>query len=365
MTRPKPRGLLSGATIRDTLIGVLRPLSKTQTHVKATGPTKAPSLLPNPEERKGLKEAQHVAHSHPSQAHRTISASLEGSGSTLERVTHLRLARGQRTCPRAGGQSPPRSRTADLPSSRWPISASLETVSWHKGQAAPPPNQPPYEGIKGQPLRHDSKDGRRQTATPTVDVAGVPSTYPGHRSATPVAVPTQWAFNAGQDRLAPPPLLFRRHQPSELTSRWGRGLAMSRALPRGALCMRGRDPRPPSCGVRDFHALPDLLMCTPALRPGGPGLSHTITITRILQDGRRHLHWTKDEIQDDSDVRRLPTVHFLQCSTTVPAIQGRTTTSAPLHSCTPPLLTTIKGEGGLPFTGADPISPIQGWKQAL
>src|SRR6185312_10382698 len=129
---------LSGATIRDTLIVVLKSLSKTQTHVKATGPTKAPGLLPNPEERKGLKEAQHVAHLHPSQAHRIISASLEGSGSTLERVTHLRLgrglppgpstaqthlrlledsgpalervanlrlARGQRTCPRAGGQS--------------------------------------------------------------------------------------------------------------------------------------------------------------------------------------------------------------------------------------------------------------------
>jgi hypothetical protein len=79
----------------------------------------------------------------PSQAHRTNSAPLEGSGSTLRRVTHLRLARGlpsgpstaqshfrlargQRTCPRAGGQSPPRSRTADLPSSGWPISASLE-----------------------------------------------------------------------------------------------------------------------------------------------------------------------------------------------------------------------------------------------
>src|SRR6185437_12617700 len=96
--------------IRDTLIGVLRPLSKTQTHVKATGPTKAPGLLPNPEERKGLREAQHEAHSHPSQAHRTISASLEGSGSTPERATHLRLAREQRPCPRAGGQSPPRSR---------------------------------------------------------------------------------------------------------------------------------------------------------------------------------------------------------------------------------------------------------------
>ena len=39
-----------------------------------------------------------------------ISASLEDSGPALERVANLRLARGQRTCPRAGGQSPPRSR---------------------------------------------------------------------------------------------------------------------------------------------------------------------------------------------------------------------------------------------------------------
>ena len=67
---------------------------KTQIPVKATGPTKAHGLLPNLEERKGLKEAQHVDHSHPSQARRTISASLEGSGSTLERIAHLRLARG-------------------------------------------------------------------------------------------------------------------------------------------------------------------------------------------------------------------------------------------------------------------------------
>src|SRR6185295_17866222 len=55
-----------------------------------------------------------------------ISASLEDSRPALERVANLRLAQGQRTCPRAGGQSPPRSRTADLPSSGWPISASLE-----------------------------------------------------------------------------------------------------------------------------------------------------------------------------------------------------------------------------------------------
>ena len=172
-------------------MGYKKPLSKT--HVKATGPTKAPGPLPNPEEREGFKEAQHVAHSHPSQAHRTISASLEGSPRdprprkrisaslkdsrpALERVANLRLARGRRTCPRPGGQSPPRSRTADLPSSGWPISASLEAVSRHKGQTAPPPNQPPYQGIKGQPLRHGSKDGRRQTPTPAVDMTGVPST---------------------------------------------------------------------------------------------------------------------------------------------------------------------------------------------
>ena len=121
-------------------------------------------------------------------------------------------------------------------------------------------------------------------------------------------------------------------------------------------------PGPPSCGVRDFHAPPDLLVRTLAPRPGGPGPSHAITTAGTLQDGRRHLHETKDGAQDDGDVRRLPTVHFLQCSTTVPAIQGKTTTSAPLHSCTPPLLTTIKEEGGLPFGGADRLSPIKGWK---
>src|SRR6185437_7578896 len=75
-----------------------------------TGPTKAPSLLPNPEERKGFKEAHQVAHSHPPRPRKRISASLEDSGPALERVANLRLARGQRTCPRAGGQSPPRSR---------------------------------------------------------------------------------------------------------------------------------------------------------------------------------------------------------------------------------------------------------------
>ena len=37
-----------------------------------------------------------------------------------------------------------------------------------------------------------------------------------------------------------------------------------------------------------------------------------------LQDDRRDPRRTKDEIQDDSDARRLPTVYFLQYPTTVP-----------------------------------------------
>ena len=114
------------------------------------------------------------------------------------RPIHIPLEPAERSPPRSrvplgpAGQSPPRSRVADLPSSGDSFSASLEAVSQHKGQTAPPPNRPPYEGIKGQSLRHGSKDGRRQTATPAVDVTGIPSTDPGHRSATPVtALPPQ------------------------------------------------------------------------------------------------------------------------------------------------------------------------------
>ena len=103
-----PGGCLSGATIRDTLIGILRPLLKTQTPDKTTEPTKAHGLLLLQRKGKDSKEAQHAAHSHPPQTRGTISASLEGSsqtrwaisaslegsGSTLERVGNLRLARG-------------------------------------------------------------------------------------------------------------------------------------------------------------------------------------------------------------------------------------------------------------------------------
>ena len=41
-----------------------------------------------------------------------------------------------------------------------------------------------------------------------------------------------------------------------------------------------------------------------------------------LQDDRRDLRRTKDGIQDDCDARRLPTVYFLQCPTTVSRDSG-------------------------------------------
>ena len=159
-------------------------------------------------------------------------------------------------------------------------------------------------------------------------VPSSPSTDPGHRSATPVAVAVLWAFNAAQGKLAPPPLLFCRHPPPGPISRWGRGPTMSRVLPRGALSMHGRDPGPPPRGVRDFHALPDLLMCTPALRPGGPGPSHAIATTGTLQDGRRHLHGTKDE--NPGRQRHAPPSH--------------STLSTVFDHCTP----RFKGERRLP-----------------
>ena len=92
-------------------------------------------------------------------------------------------------------------------------------------------------------------------------------------------------------------------------------------------------------------------MCTPALRPGGPGPTRAITTAGALQDDRRHPRGTKDEIYDNSNARRLPTVYFLQCPTTVPPrFRGKRRLPCP-HSCTLPFLMTIKGGGGLAEQG--------------
>ena len=51
-------------------------------------------------------------------------------------------------------------------------------------------------------------------------------------------------------------------------------------------------------------------------------------------------------------MRRLPTVYFLKCPTTIPP-QFRGKRRLPCsHSCTPPLLITIKEGGGLPLATA-------------
>ena len=70
-------GRLSGTTIRDTLIGVLRPPLKTQTPDKTAESTKAHGLLPI--QRKGKDPTK---------------PSMRPIRIPLERVTNLRLARG-------------------------------------------------------------------------------------------------------------------------------------------------------------------------------------------------------------------------------------------------------------------------------
>ena len=135
------------------------------------------------------------------------------------------------------------------------------------------------------------------------------------------------------------PFLFCRHRPPGLASHWGRGPAMSRVLPEGALITHRRSPGPPPSSQRSGTSTcpPDLLVCTSALRPGGPGPSRAITTAGTLQDDRRNLHRTKDDIQGNSAARRLPTVYLLQYPTTVPRDSGENDDlHAPLMYAAPP-----------------------------
>ena len=91
----------------------------------------------------------------------------------------------------------------------------------------------------------------------------------------------------------------------------------------------------PPLGVQDLHVSP------------GPSSVHARTPTRgsgavprhyYRQDNWRNLRRTKDEIQDDSDARRLPTVYFLQYPTTVPRDSGENDDfHAPTHVRRPSL----------------------------
>ena len=62
---------------------------KTQTPVKAAGPIKAHGLLPIQKKGKDSKKPSMRPIRIPLEPAKTISASLEGSGPTLERVTHF------------------------------------------------------------------------------------------------------------------------------------------------------------------------------------------------------------------------------------------------------------------------------------
>ena len=82
--------------------------------------------------------------------------------------------------------------------------------------------------------------------------------------------------------------------------------------------------------------------------------------TGTLQDDRRDPHKTKDEIQDDSDARRLPTVYLLQYPTTVPRNSGENDDlHAPLMYVAPPC--DYKRRRRAPLSGALDSRPPALW----
>ena len=173
------------------------------------------------------------------------------------------------------------------------------------------------------------------------------------------------------------PLLFCLPRPSGPTSYSGRGPATSHAPPeRGAQHTRTESRTSPLEGSGTSTRLPDLLVCTPALRPEGPGPPSVPTLVHagpwpVGPTERHHAAYRRPYTSDDHAACRgwqdagaisagprtisrttatpdamphsvLPTV-FDYCT---PAIQGKTTTSKLHCSCTPSLLVTIKGGGG-------------------
>src|SRR6185312_12520134 len=100
----------------------------------------------------------------------------------------------------------------------------------------------------------------------------------------------------------------------------------------------GRGPGPPRVPRTFWYARPHSNQGVrgrpaPLLPPGQPAQS------------------SQDQGRNPGRQRRAPPSHSVLPTVSdhcTPAIQGRTATSMP-HSCTPPLLVTIKGGGGLPL----------------
>ena len=155
-----------------------------------------------------------------------------------------------------------------------------------------------------------------------MDVTGVPSADPGHRSATPVAVATLWGIQRGTRQVGAAPVTvlptptIRTHLPlgkgpNDVMRPSGRGAHHTRSESRTSSLLTE---------VRDLHVAPGLSSvhaCTPTRWSEAiPRHNYRRNTTgRAAQSSQDEI---QDEIQDDSDARRLPTVHFLQCSTTVP-----------------------------------------------
>ena len=178
-------------------------------------------------------------------------------------------------------RSPPRSKVADLPSSRHLISASLEATPRHKGQTALPLTHPSYGGIKCQPLLHSAQDRRRQAAIPHSGCDRSPIRqlrsllrHPGRCGNT--VGPATWdearsaqfcyySANSGRPDSTSSHVWLRAH----LLLGRGSGVATSPSK-RDAHHSQPESRISPLEGSGTSTCLPDLLVCTSALRPGGP-----------------------------------------------------------------------------------------------
>ena len=172
-----------------------------------------------------------------------------------------------------------------------------------------------------------------------MDVTGVRSADFGHRSAIPKAVETLWDMRRKTRRARHCSRSYSAdtdHPDSPPTGEGVRRCHVSFREERSSHTV-GVPVLPLLSEVRDLHVSPGPSSehaCTPTR---GPGPSRAITAAGTLQDERRNPHRTKDEIQDDSDARRLPTVYFLQCPTTVPHDSGEDGDfHAPLMYAAPP-----------------------------
>ena len=138
--------------------------------------------LSNPKERKGLKEVQSTAQQHSA----THLSPLELAGQT---PSHSRVPRRD---PRQRPASPPRSRVANLPSSKQIGSASLEATPRRMGQTA----------IRSPACRTEALNAHDSAAAPgsdgvrpphrTAAVTKVPSANSSHCSVIPGPVATLW-----------------------------------------------------------------------------------------------------------------------------------------------------------------------------